>query len=108
MDESPRTARARQVWDRTAPDYTREIAFLERHWFTGGREWLGARASGRILDVGVGTGRKLPYDPVASAVTGVDLSPAMLAVARTPWSAHCRCAPSPTRGPRSPRCAGSS
>ncbi|BBH71764.1 ubiquinone/menaquinone biosynthesis methyltransferase [Actinoplanes sp. OR16] len=80
MDEA--TAKARRVWDKTAPTYDRQIAFLERHWFAGGREWIGARATGRILDVGVGTGRNLPHYPIEASVTGIDLSPAMLAVAR--------------------------
>jgi ubiquinone/menaquinone biosynthesis C-methylase UbiE len=35
--------------------------------------------SGRILDAGVGTGRNIPFYPPAASVTGVDLSPAMLA-----------------------------
>ncbi|MFC7533829.1 class I SAM-dependent methyltransferase [Actinoplanes sp. GCM10030250] len=82
MDEAPRTTKARQVWDQAAPGYDRQIAFLERHWFTGGREWLGARATGRILDVGAGTGRNLPHYPAGAAITGIDLSPAMLAHAR--------------------------
>jgi ubiquinone/menaquinone biosynthesis C-methylase UbiE len=79
MDE---TAKARQVWDRAAPTYDRQIAFLEKHWFTGGREWLGARATGRVLDVGVGTGRNLPHYPPGTTVTGIDLSAEMIAVAR--------------------------
>ncbi|MBB2943481.1 ubiquinone/menaquinone biosynthesis C-methylase UbiE [Actinoplanes lutulentus] len=79
MDE---TAKARRVWDKAAPGYDRQIEFLERHWFTGGREWIGARATGRILDVGVGTGRNLPFYPAGTTVTGIDLSPEMLAVAR--------------------------
>ncbi|MEU4422174.1 methyltransferase domain-containing protein [Actinoplanes sp. NPDC024001] len=82
MDASERTAKARRVWDRSAPSYDRQIAFLERHWFTGGREWLGARAAGRILDVGVGTGRNLPHYPAGASITGLDLSPEMLAHAR--------------------------
>ncbi len=82
MDESQATAKARRVWDRTAPGYDRQIAFLERHWFTGGREWLGARAQGRILDVGVGTGRNLSHYPAGAMLTGIDLSPEMLAHAR--------------------------
>ncbi|WP_328471287.1 methyltransferase domain-containing protein [Actinoplanes sp. NBC_00393] len=82
MDASEQTAKARRVWDRSAPNYDRQIAFLERHWFTGGREWLGARATGRILDVGVGTGRNLPHLPANSEITGIDLSPEMLTHAR--------------------------
>lgn len=81
MTESP-TARQKRVWDKTAPAYDRQIAFLERVQFGGGREWLGERARGRILEVAVGTGRDLPHYPADATVTGIDLSPAMLAVAR--------------------------
>ncbi|MER7459154.1 methyltransferase domain-containing protein [Micromonospora sp. NPDC126480] len=81
MTESP-TAKQKRVWDRTAPSYDRQIAFLERVQFGGGREWLGERARGRILEVAVGTGRDLPHYPADATVTGIDLSPAMLAVAR--------------------------
>jgi ubiquinone/menaquinone biosynthesis C-methylase UbiE len=35
--------------------------------------------SGRILDAGVGTGRNFPFYPRGAEVTGVDISPAMLA-----------------------------
>ncbi len=37
---------------------------------------------GRILEVGVGTGRNIPLYPLGSEVTAIDLSPAMLARAR--------------------------
>lgn len=39
--------------------------------------WAGAR--GHILDAGVGTGRNMLFYPAGARVTGVDLSPAMLA-----------------------------
>lgn len=76
------TERQRRVWDEHAPSYDRQIAFFERIWFGGGREWLGGRASGRVLEVAVGTGRNLPHYRRDVAITGVDLSPAMLALAR--------------------------
>jgi ubiquinone/menaquinone biosynthesis C-methylase UbiE len=75
-------ARQKRVWDKTAPGYDRQIAFFEKNWFTGGREWLGERARGRVLEVAVGTGRSLPYYPADVTVTGIELSPAMLAIAR--------------------------
>lgn len=37
---------------------------------------------GAVLDAGVGTGRNMPYYPPEARVTGLDLSPAMLARAR--------------------------
>ena len=38
--------------------------------------------TGRLLDAGVGTGRNIPFYPEGSEVTGIDLSPAMIARAR--------------------------
>jgi ubiquinone/menaquinone biosynthesis C-methylase UbiE len=78
------TARQKRVWDKAAPGYDKQMAFFERNWFTGGREWLGERARGRVLEVAVGTGRSLPYYPADATVTvtGIELSPAMLAIAR--------------------------
>jgi ubiquinone/menaquinone biosynthesis C-methylase UbiE len=70
------------VWDRSAPGYDKQIAFFEKVWFAGGREWLGRRAHGRVLEVAIGTGRNLPYYRSDATITGVELSPAMLAIAR--------------------------
>jgi len=47
-----------------------------------GREWLGARAQGRVLEVAIGTGLSLPHYPAGGTVTGIELSPAMLAIAK--------------------------
>ena len=76
------TARQKQVWDKTAPGYDKQIAFFEKIWFAGGREWLGERARGRVLEVAIGTGRNLSRYPADVAITGIELSPAMLAIAR--------------------------
>jgi ubiquinone/menaquinone biosynthesis C-methylase UbiE len=79
--ETP-TARQRRVWNKAAPGYDKQIAFFERIWFGGGREWIGARARGRVLEVAIGTGRNLPHYDSEASVSGVDLSPEMLALAR--------------------------
>jgi ubiquinone/menaquinone biosynthesis C-methylase UbiE len=76
------TARQKQVWDKAAPGYDKQIAFFEKIQFAGGREWLGARARGRVLEVAIGTGLSLPHYPPGATVTGIELSPAMLAIAR--------------------------
>lgn len=76
------TAKARRVWDTFAPRYDRSMRFFERHLFAGGRPWVCSRATGDVLEVGVGTGLNLPHYPADVRLTGVDLSPAMLAVAR--------------------------
>jgi ubiquinone/menaquinone biosynthesis C-methylase UbiE len=79
--ETP-TARQKRVWDKTAPGYDKQIAFFEKTWFTGGREWLTSRARGQVLEVAVGTGRNLPGYPAGVTLAGIELSPAMLAIAR--------------------------
>ncbi len=81
MTETP-TAKQRRVWEKMAPGYDRQIAFFERFQFAGGREWLAARASGHVLEVAVGTARSLPFYPPGIQLTGIDLSPSMLAIAR--------------------------
>jgi ubiquinone/menaquinone biosynthesis C-methylase UbiE len=74
-------ARQKRVWDRAAPGYDGQIAFFEKSWFTGGREWLGQRARGRVLEVAIGTGRQLPHYPAGVSITGIELSPGMLTIA---------------------------
>jgi ubiquinone/menaquinone biosynthesis C-methylase UbiE len=75
------TAKVLRAWEKSAPGYDKQIAFLEKIWFGGGREWLGARARGRVLEVGIGTGLNLPHYPADVTITGIELSPAMLAIA---------------------------
>ncbi len=79
--ETP-AARQKRVWDKTAPGYDKQIAFFEKTWFSGGREWLTSRARGQVLEVAVGTGLNLPCYPADATITGIELSPAMLAIAR--------------------------
>lgn len=72
------TERQRRVWQQAAPDYDRKISGFERGFLAGAREWIGARAAGRVLEVAIGTGRSLPHYPAGVTITGVDLAPAML------------------------------
>ena len=78
-----RTTQAR--YDRLALVYDAMEAFIERFRFSGWRQqlWSQARGDGlRILEVGVGTGKNMPYYPPGAVVTGIDLSPGMMDRAR--------------------------
>jgi len=76
-------AKSRRFWDEVAPRYDRAMRFLERHQFRGGREWVCSRARGEVLEVAVGTGLNLGLYPAGVQLTGVDLSPEMLVLARS-------------------------
>lgn len=80
-DESP-TEKQRRVWDKSAPRYDRQMSLFEKIWLTGGREWIAERAQGRVLEVAIGTGRNLEFYRDDSTLTGIELSPVMLAIAR--------------------------
>ncbi len=72
----------RRGYDEAASRYDRSEAPLEWLGISRMRRNVFGRASGRVLEVAVGTGVNLPHFPAACDVTAVDLSPRMLAVAR--------------------------
>lgn len=72
----------RERYQRIAPFYDLLDFPFEHGRYRHIRPLLFAGLSGRILDAGVGTGCNIPFYPADARVTGVDLSPAMLARAR--------------------------
>jgi ubiquinone/menaquinone biosynthesis C-methylase UbiE len=76
------TERARQIWDRQAPRFDRMMSFWEKVLFAGGREWACGQARGDVLEIAVGSGRNFPYYPPGIRLTAIELSPAMLELAR--------------------------
>ena len=75
-------AAIRRKYAQFAPSYDRLEGVPDRLFVAGLRRQLVSRATGRVLEVGVGTGRNLPHYPPGCAVTGVDVSEAMLAQAQ--------------------------
>jgi ubiquinone/menaquinone biosynthesis C-methylase UbiE len=80
--DARQTAATRARYDRVAPFY--DLMQLCAEW--GCRVWrqkMWAQVHGpNVLEVGVGTGKNMPYYPRGARVTAIDLSPRMLAHAR--------------------------
>lgn len=76
------TERVRGYYDEIADDYDTYVGYFERLLFGEDRQWVGEQARGDVLEIAVGTGRNLPHYPPHARVTGIDLTPGMLAVAR--------------------------
>ncbi len=76
------TERVRRLWERSAPKFDRWMRLPERLLFAGGREWACSQAEGDVLEVAVGTGRNLPHYPQHVRLTGIDVSPAVVGIAR--------------------------
>ena len=74
--------RWRRHWDKHSASYDKQMRFFDRTLFGGSREWACTRARGNTLEVAIGTGLNLPFYPQAVKLTGIDLSPAMLSIAR--------------------------
>ncbi len=72
-------------YERIAPFYDLLDLPFERKRYTALRPLLFRDLSGELLDAGVGTGRNCAYYPPGAVVSGIDISPAMLA------RAHRRC-----------------
>jgi ubiquinone/menaquinone biosynthesis C-methylase UbiE len=75
------TARVRRIQDKHASGYDRQMRFFERLLFAGGREWACSQIEGEVLEIAIGTGRNMHLYPPRVRVTGVELSPEMLALA---------------------------
>jgi ubiquinone/menaquinone biosynthesis C-methylase UbiE len=81
-DIATETERVRELQDKEAPRYDRQIRFFERVLFGGGREWVCSRAEGEVLELAAGTLRNLPHYPPGVKLTAVELSPEMAAIGR--------------------------
>jgi ubiquinone/menaquinone biosynthesis C-methylase UbiE len=82
QERGPATDLVREHYDKTASGYNRQISFFERILFGGGRRWVCSQAEGDVLEIAVGTGRNLRHYPEGVHLTGIELSPEMLELAR--------------------------
>ena len=76
------TRRVGDLYDREAARYDSMIRIPERLLFADGRIWAASEAIGEVLEIAVGTGRNLPHYRPELRITGQDISPAMLQIAR--------------------------
>ena len=74
--------RVQRLYDRDAERYDQGIAWFERVLVKDGRQWVCTQARGDVLEIALGTGRNLPFYTADVSLTGVELSAAMLAIAR--------------------------
>lgn len=82
-EQATAIALRRKAWAKHAPNYDKQIGFFERKVFgEEHRQWACSQATGDTLEVAIGTGLNLPHYPQDVRVTGIDLSPEMLSIAR--------------------------
>lgn len=76
------TARTQARYQRIAPFYDAMELFAERR-YADWRPRLWSLVQGpRVLEVGVGTGKNIPYYPDGAQMTAIDLTPGMLELAK--------------------------
>ena len=82
MSQQKETERVREIFDASAAQYDKGMAFNEKLFCGDGRAWACSHARGQVLEIAIGTGRNLPFYPADVEITGIEISPAMLEIAR--------------------------
>lgn len=76
------TARVADHYDRLSGAYDPGMRVFDWLFAGAGRRWTCSQATGDVLEIAIGTGRNLPHYPAGVRLTGVDVSPKMLGIAR--------------------------
>ncbi len=76
------TSRTRSRYQRLAPFYDAMQGFSEKRFLPWRQELWSMVQGPRVLEVGVGTGKNIPFYPENIQITAIDLAPAMLERAR--------------------------
>lgn len=80
---SSESSTTQRRYDRIAPIYDALESIMERRRFRGWRREIWSRVEGgQVLEVGVGTGKNLPYYTPEAEITAIDISERMLERAR--------------------------
>ena len=75
------SAQTKSRYNRIAPYYDR-IELFSEHIFKEWRRKILVQAKGKIIEIGVGTGKNFPYYPEGSDITGIDVANKMLDIAK--------------------------
>lgn len=79
----PQSEKTKKRYNRIAPVYDLMELVVERSAFNDWRELLWSKVEpGKVLEVGVGTGKNIPYYPPDVEVTAIDISERMMAAAQ--------------------------
>lgn len=78
---SEQTILVREYYEKSARLYDSWMVGFDRYVLNRGRSRMCSRARGRTLEVAVGTGANFSHYPPDVSLTGIDRSPAMLALA---------------------------
>lgn len=72
------TARTQARYQRLAPFYDRMEGLVERRYQLWRRRLWSLVRGPEVLEIGVGTGKNIPYYPPGLSITAIDLTPGML------------------------------
>ena len=82
MSQQAETERVRAIFDASAAEYDKAVTFAEKLFFGDGRAWACSQARGQVLEIAIGTGLNLLFYADNIELTGIEISPALLEVAR--------------------------
>ncbi|OGJ55225.1 hypothetical protein A2483_05660 [Candidatus Peregrinibacteria bacterium RIFOXYC2_FULL_33_13] len=76
------TIRSKEKYNRIARFYDVHSKFAEKIWFTKWRNQFILPLKGKVLEVGIGTGKNIGYYDKEAEVVGIDFSKKMLQIAK--------------------------
>lgn len=82
VNDNTLTEETRKRYNRISSTYDQMEWLIEKYLFSKWRALLWGQIKGeKILEIGVGTGKNIPYYPDSSSITAIDLSNGMMAKA---------------------------